>query len=862
MTPTDTPRRRRWPWILLAVLVALPLAGWLALRAFVNPDALRPRLVAAVEQATGRRLAVGDITLALSLRPAVALHDVRLSNAEGGSRPDMLTAKRVEVQAALIPLLSRRLEIARVVLEEPDILLEPVAGGRGNWEFSPARPATTPAARPGQPSASSPPFVVSVDAARIERATLTWRGGATPLVIEIPRLDATIPHDGPVGARGTLAVRGEQIGIVATTGPLAALGGAAPWPVEATLSALGGELRLRGTLAGAAWNGGIAGTLPEATRLAGLLPGVALPPLREIAFSGRVSGNGGALAAAEDLVLRIGASDLSAYRPGLSLLRAEVTAPRLDAPLALTAEARLGEAPLEARGTLGTPALLLGTAGGPLPVDLRLAASGATATLRGTVRDPVALAGVDLALAAQVPDLAALSPLAGMALPTLRDLRAEARLAERGARFAEGAQLRGIVIESTPFAARGELTLALAARPSLRGGLEVARLDLDALRAAMPSVAPASPAPAAPPANAPAPAPAAPPAAAPAAERRLIPDTPLPFAALRGFDAELQLAIATLTTRGTNWRDIRLPVKLENGQGSIAPFAVATPGGALSGEIAADATAAAPTLRLVVRAPALQLAPLQQAFGQPVYVSGRGELDADLRGAGTTLRALAASLGGHLGLAVLDGTLEPALLGPVAQGLRQRVPLLPQLPQRLPLDCAALRADATDGLVRIGTLLIDAPAAKVAGSGTINLGDEAVALRLLHDIRAAGVAVRVAGELGGTLANATYRGVRAENLGDVIGGLAGRLGGDAGQLLGALANRSGGRPEPLPECGPALAAARGGRYGPVPAARPAPAAEAAPAPAQADQPQRPAIPGVPPSLQGPAGDLLRGLLRR
>jgi AsmA protein len=215
---------------------------------------------------------------------------------------------------------------------------------------------------------------------------------------------------------------------------------------------------------------------------------------------------------------------------------------------------------------------------------------------------------------------------------------------------------------------------------------------------------------------------------------------------------------------------------------------------------------------------------------------------------------VAASLSGHLGLAMLDATLEPALTAPVQAALRSRVPALPDLPQRLPVECLAIRAEAEGGVVRFGTLLVDAPAAKVAGSGTMNLGTEAIALRLLHDIRAAGTELRLAADLGGTLAAPVYRGVQLQNVGAVLGGLAGRVGGDAGALLGALANRNGARPEALPECGPALAAARGGRAGPLPTPRPA-QGPAAPAP---EAPPASPLP-LPP---GPAGDLLRGLLRR
>ncbi|WP_170985097.1 AsmA family protein [Roseomonas sp. AR75] len=857
---TPAARRRRWPWILLAVLVVLPLAGFVALRVFASPESLRPRLVAAVEQATGRNFSVGDVELGLSLRPTVILRDVALANVEGGSRPQMLTADRVEVQAALLPLLSRRVEIARIELDRPDLLLETNGEGRGNWQFRPAAPPAATPSTSGAPAAPSQPLAISLDRLDIEEGRVTWRDARSGLTetIAIARLQAAAPNSGATTARGTLRLRDQPVELVAETAPLSAFGGAAPIPVQATLASQGAEARLRGTIApDGAWEGEVAATIPDMARLAPLLPGTTLPPLRELAASATLAGSGGEIGSARDIVLRLGAADLGAWRPGLALTRLEATAPRLDAPLQLAAEARQGNIPVSLAGTAGTPALLLGRAAGPLPVDLGLQAAGATATVKGQVRDPLALAGVELALAARVPDLAALSPLAGTTLPAIRDLSAEARLAERGPGFRNGAVLRGIALTAPPIQASGELTLATGARPAVNGRLDVARLDLDALRSAAPAAPQPTPAQPAPGASQPAPPPA--PASG---DGRVIPDIALPVAALRGFDADLQLRVVSMTAGGATWRDLRLPVKLEAGRGRVAPFAVTGPGGQVTGELSADAAANPPTLGLTLRAPGLDLAPLQQALGQPVRVAGRAEIDAQLRGSGAGLRAVAATLDGHLGLAMVDATLEPALMNPVQQALRSRVPVPLDLPNRLPVECVALRAQARDGTLAIGTLLVDAPAAKVAGSGTVSLGTEQIALRLLHDVRAAGQTVRVTADLGGTLAAPEYRGVRAENLAQVLGGLAGRVGGDAGALLGALAGRSNTRSEPLPECAPALAAARGGREGSVPAARPAEAAAPQPAQPAPQQPAERAIPGVPPQLQGPASDLLRGLLRR
>jgi uncharacterized protein involved in outer membrane biogenesis len=842
-------RRRRWPWILLALVVALPVGAVLAVWLLVDADALRPRLVAAVENATGRRFTVGSMRLALSLSPTVELRDVALANAPGGSRPEMLTARRVTVQAALLPLLSRRLEVARVEVEEPDLLLETDAEGRGNWQFRPAeaQPAPDAPPRPGEPQAPRDRPVLAVDRLLVERARLTWRDGAagTTELVEVPALRAAAPLAGPTTAEGQVALRGGVVAFTAQAGALSAFGGPAPFPFRGTVEVAGVEASGEGTLAAdRAWTLQGNARVADLSRLAQLLPDLPMPPLRDVTASGRAAGQGGRLASASEIALRIGASDLSALRPGLALTRFEATVARLDAPVTLSGEATLSGAPLRLAGQLGAPSLLREGTRGPMPVDLRLETGGAAATIRGQVADPWAVQGVDLALAAEAADLAALSALAGTLLPPVKDLRASARIAERTARFEGGAHLRDIAVTSSAGDLSGNLDLIVGERPGVAGRLSSRRIDLDALRPPQAAAAPAAPQSA--------------PGAPAEASGRVIPDLPLPVGALRTFDADVRLAVAELVAGGQPWREVSAHAALDAGRGRL-PVSATTPGGPVTLELEADARGEVPALRVAARSPGLDLAALQAALGQPNRMTGRAEIDADLRGRGAGTRAVAASLAGHLGIALVEGTLEPAATAPVIAALRARVPVLPQLPQRLPVECFAFRADVTEGVARIGTLLFDAPAAKVAGSGTVNLGDETIAMRMLHDVRAAGAVVRVAADLGGTLANPRYGGVQAQNLGEVLGALGGRLGGDAGALLGALSQGTG-RPEPLPDCGPALAAARGGRQGRVPPPRPAEAAAPQPAPQAA--PQQPAVPGLPRELQGPAGDLLRGLLRR
>src|SRR5713226_8614283 len=110
-------------------------------------DRFRPLLAEQLKAATGRDVAIGGrLDLELSMTPTLEVGDVRFANAPGGTRPDMATISRLEAKIALLPLLSRRLQIDRFALTGADILLETYREGRGNWLFGAADGAPASAA--------------------------------------------------------------------------------------------------------------------------------------------------------------------------------------------------------------------------------------------------------------------------------------------------------------------------------------------------------------------------------------------------------------------------------------------------------------------------------------------------------------------------------------------------------------------------------------------------------------------------------------------------------------------------------------------------------------------------------------------
>ncbi|CAH2603987.1 AsmA family protein [Rhodovastum atsumiense] len=818
----------------LALLLLLVLAG-AGVLLFVDPNAWRPRIEAEVQRATGRALQLGQLRLVPALSPTLEAEDVRLANMPGGSRPEMLTVAQAEVKLALLPLLTGRIEVARLQLVRPDILLETDADGRPNWRFGPtaeksaadkagdagAPPAAAPAASPG----SGPDLLVR--SLRLEDGQVTWRDGATgrATVLAVKLLKAGAAGVGaPVTASAEGRLGDQPLVLTAETGPLARLldpVASDPWPVAATLEIPGARLGVTGTvtrpLQGRGYALTVEGAAVNLSALEGLL-GRPLPPLRQVAVAARVEDAGTDIPRISGIAVRAGESALDGFIPGLQLSRMELSAARLEEPVRADVEGSLRGTRLRVSATLGAPTMLLAAAG-PFPIELAAEAAGATLVAKGGLAAPLALSGLDLGVTARIPDVAALAPLAGQALPALRQVTMDARLRDGSGGLARGIAVRGLALTAPQADLSGEAELSFGDRPAVQANLTSRRIDADAILGALPAGAGAEAAPQATP-------PADPPAPAASRPARLIPATKLPFAALDRLDADLRFAVAELRAGGVLTRDLSGHAVLREGTLAVDPVTGTLPGGRLELALTAGGRQSPPPVALTLRAPGMSLGPLLAAFGLPQDMGGTAELDADLRGAGETPQAIAATLSGRLGVAMVDAGLDNQVLGLVlGEVLRAaKLPaevLAPGGVGQVTLRCLAVRADADSGLVQVGPLVVDAGRLLVQGAGTVNLRDEGLALRLRPMLRA-GTSVVVPVRVGGTLLEPKFGPDPGGTAGALAGFAAGMIAGRNPQL-GALLGERGGD-----ACGPALAAARGGRAGAEPKTAPPQAGPLAP----------------------------------
>jgi len=252
---------------------------WLALGAFLIVGAViatgaifistldleqyRDLIEAEAYKATGRKLTLaGPIDLELSLNPTLVVEDATFANAAWGSRPVMASFKRLEFQAALMPLLQRSVQITKLVLVEPDILIETRADGTGNWAIEPVTTDDGNDAEgstgntdsdPGSPTESdngSRDVALGVDSLVIENGQFIYRDGATgeENVIRLTRLEASAPNTAsPIDLSANLDIDGKAIALSGTIGAID-VARTAPYPIDLSIEAGGANLTVDGLI--------------------------------------------------------------------------------------------------------------------------------------------------------------------------------------------------------------------------------------------------------------------------------------------------------------------------------------------------------------------------------------------------------------------------------------------------------------------------------------------------------------------------------------------------------------------------------------------------------------------------------------
>jgi AsmA protein len=164
--------------ILIAViggLLGLLVLGLLAVWLLVNPNDYKPRIEAAVKNATGRDLNLeGAIHLSVFPWIALELGPATLGNPPGFPAEPFLSLNQASVRVKLLPLLGKRLEVGRLDLEGLDVKLYKNPAGQGNWQgFGSNAPA--PEAVPAGKPAPAGEMLEGIAGIKISNARISYQ---------------------------------------------------------------------------------------------------------------------------------------------------------------------------------------------------------------------------------------------------------------------------------------------------------------------------------------------------------------------------------------------------------------------------------------------------------------------------------------------------------------------------------------------------------------------------------------------------------------------------------------------------------------------------------------------------------------
>jgi AsmA protein len=160
--------------VLLFVVVAV------AVTLLFDPNDYKDEITAAVQNATGRQLTLeGDLELAVFPTIRIAVGRATLSNAPGFGAEPMARIGSAELRVAVLPLLSRRIEVSEARLAGLELNLARDGNGANNWQDLGGGTANANAPTADGGSAAPSELDLGVEAIVVDDARIVWNDAAT-----------------------------------------------------------------------------------------------------------------------------------------------------------------------------------------------------------------------------------------------------------------------------------------------------------------------------------------------------------------------------------------------------------------------------------------------------------------------------------------------------------------------------------------------------------------------------------------------------------------------------------------------------------------------------------------------------------
>lgn len=197
---------------------------------------------------------------------------------------------------------------------------------------------------------------------------------------------------------------------------------------------------------------------------------------------------------------------------------------------------------------------------------------------------------------------------------------------------------------------------------------------------------------------------------------------PLPFAVLRGIDAELRIQSRSIAYGNATAGASDVNATLKDGKLDATIAAQPEGNGTLNVTLGVDSTSAPPSVSLNIQSVNAAVQPLLGVLTGVRGLTGTGDLTADLSASGTTQEELAGTLKGTASIGVANGRIAGIDLAALFQAVRQKIlDGWPAAAEGMTFD--NLNGDATiaDGIVTFRELSLEAPSLSVRLEGIVDV---------------------------------------------------------------------------------------------------------------------------------------------
>src|SRR5476649_765649 len=217
--------------------------------------------------------------------------------------------------------------------------------------------------------------------------------------------------------------------------------------------------------------------------------------------------------------------------------------------------------------------------------------------------------------------------------------------------------------------------------------------------------------------------------AAPAASKYLLPETVLHTERLRLTNAEVDYSALAINSRDFPLKGLDTHISVEDGVLNLKPLAFGFTQGKLSGSIRIDARKDVPISTVDARITDIHAENFIKGSDKPLQ--GILEARAVLTGRGNSVHAVASNASGTFTAVVPSGGMRHSLAEWTGVDVLTALSLnLSNDNSNTNLRCAVANFTAQDGVMTAQPFVIDTDPVRVDGSGTINLRDETLDLKL------------------------------------------------------------------------------------------------------------------------------------